>query len=517
MENRVLALIASFIAMFCVSMAYFMRKKSYYLLCQLLCILFLSVSYFFTLQFFAMIGLAVGFFRAITFFIYENKEKQASIYWSFLFSVLTILSYWIINFKILKTAQPLDILCLSALINLNNIIRVKMSKIVSVLDFGARGDGFHDDYQAIQSALHSGATEVRIPIGTYNVSQTLTVPSNVKVVAEKCAHLLLRGGKRKKRRDFLLSNDDTVGGNENIEIVGGIWDGCCMDPENDKPDLFDTNGYSGAVLNFCGVKGLKLLDLSVKNSTTFFIRISRIQDFFIENIDFSSDEFAYNQDGIHFGGNVRSGVVRNIRALTRGQTNDDMIALNADDCIERVENLDLSRDVIEDITFENIYAENCYTVVRLLSVTAPIRNIVIKNVYAGYRNYVINADSARYCRTPLFQEEDYPDGVGCVSNFLMENVVVHPVCENVANKNVAALPDPTYAIRIECLCKNLIVKDFRFTNNNSNLYAFLATNVTNTDITVDGNKYYLKAKQDKVLSKNFNQLTVNSQSLKEKI
>ena len=87
-----------------------------------------------------------------------------------------------------------------------------MSKIVSVLDFGAYGDGFHDDYQAIQSALHSGATEVHIPIGTYNISETLTVPSNVKVVAEKCAHLLLRGGKRKHRGDFLLSNDDTVGG-----------------------------------------------------------------------------------------------------------------------------------------------------------------------------------------------------------------------------------------------------------------------------------------------------------------
>ena len=385
-----------------------------------------------------------------------------------------------------------------------------MSKIVSVLDFGAYGDGFHDDYDAIQTALRSGATEVHIPIGTYNVSQTLTVPSNVKVVAEKCAHLLLRGGKRKQRGDFLLSNDDTVGGNENIEIVGGIWDGCCMDPENDKPDLFDVNGYSGAVLNFCGVKGLKLTDVSVKNSTTFFIRISRVEDFFIENIDFSSDEFAYNQDGIHFGGEVRRGLVRNIRALTRGQTNDDMIALNADDCVERVENFDLSRAVIEDITFENIYAESCYTVVRLLSVTAPIRNIVIKNVYAGYRNYVINADGARYCRTPLFKEEEYPVGVGCISNFVMENVVVHPVKEDVKNKNVAALFDPTYAIRLESLCKNFVVKDFRLTNSNSELYAFLATNVTDTDITVDGKEYSLKEKKDKALLKDFKQITVNS-------
>ena len=57
-------------------------------------------------------------------------------------------------------------------------------KIVSVLEFGAYGDGFHDDYEAIQTALHSGAQEVRIPIGTYNVSNTLTVPSNLRVVAD---------------------------------------------------------------------------------------------------------------------------------------------------------------------------------------------------------------------------------------------------------------------------------------------------------------------------------------------
>ena len=391
-----------------------------------------------------------------------------------------------------------------------------MLDTVSVLDFGAFGDGFHDDYHAIQSALHSGAREVHIPIGTYNISATLTVPSNVRVVADRCAHLLLRGNKRKKRGDFLLSNDNTVDGNENIEIVGGIWNGCCMDIENDKPDLFDRNGYSGAVLNFCGVKGLKIIDVSVKNSTTFFIRISCVEDFLIENIDFSSDEFAYNQDGIHFGGNVRHGVVRNIRALTRGQTNDDMIALNADDCVERVENFDLSRDAIEDITFENIYAENCYTVVRLLSVTAPIRNIVFRNVYAGYRNYVINADGARYCRTPLFKEDEYPVGVGYISNFVMENVVVHPVSENIENKNVAALSDPTYAIRIESLCQNFTIKNFNLTNDNSDLYALLATNLTDTGIVVDENKYYLKNKQDKVLLTNFNQLTVNSASLNEK-
>ena len=130
MENQTLALIASFIAMTFVVMAYFVKKKAYYLLFELLCIIFLVVSYFFTIQFFVMIGLAVGFFRTVTFFVYENKEKQAPIGWSFLYSGLTIASYFIVNFWILKTSQLLDILCLSSLVMYAFIFRIRNLKIV---------------------------------------------------------------------------------------------------------------------------------------------------------------------------------------------------------------------------------------------------------------------------------------------------------------------------------------------------------------------------------------------------
>ena len=92
--------------------------------------LILIISYFFTMQFFAMIGLAVGLFRTTTFFIYENKGKQAPIIWSFLFSFMTLLSYFVVNFVILQTAKPLDILCLLALIMYAFIFRIRNLKIV---------------------------------------------------------------------------------------------------------------------------------------------------------------------------------------------------------------------------------------------------------------------------------------------------------------------------------------------------------------------------------------------------
>ena len=130
MGDKELSLVASFIAMVFVILAYFVKRKGTYLLFQLLCIVFLIISYFFTKQFFVMIGLAVGLFRTLTFFLYESKEKNAPIVWSFLFSALTILSYVTVNLGILKTAQPLDMLCLSALVGYAFIFRIRNLKIV---------------------------------------------------------------------------------------------------------------------------------------------------------------------------------------------------------------------------------------------------------------------------------------------------------------------------------------------------------------------------------------------------
>lgn len=48
----------------------------------------------------------------------------------------------------------------------------KLREFVSVMDFGAVGDGVADDTAAIQAALVSGATEVYLPAGLYGVKST---------------------------------------------------------------------------------------------------------------------------------------------------------------------------------------------------------------------------------------------------------------------------------------------------------------------------------------------------------
>ena len=319
------------------------------------------------------------------------------------------------------------------------------------------------------------------------------------------------GGERRRRGDFLLTNSDTVGGNENISVIGGIWDGSNTSPENQKPALFDKNGYSGTLLNFVGVRGLLLRDAVLSNSVTYYTRLCRVENFVIENISFISDSFGVNQDGLHFGGGVRHGRVKNIRALSFGQTNDDMVALNADDSTERVENLDLTRDTIEDISFENIFTECCHTVVRILSVSARIRNIRFKNIYGGFRCNAVNADGARYCKTPLFAEEDYPDGVGRISDISFENFTCYPVF-SLPEGFGGTKPMKTAALNIEALMDNFRISGFKYIcdgEDKKKCPALRARNLCGEKITADGEEYRLAEKSDFVGLADFSELRID--------
>ena len=133
MENRTLALLVSFVAMVLVIASYFTRKKERFLLFQSLCIVFIIASYFFTVQFFAMVGLAVGLLRALVYYAYEKRERLAPLWVPILLTLLTLASYFTVNFAILKTSDPLDVICLVALVAYVFIFRVRNLKLVRFL------------------------------------------------------------------------------------------------------------------------------------------------------------------------------------------------------------------------------------------------------------------------------------------------------------------------------------------------------------------------------------------------
>ena len=133
MENQILALIASFIAMSFAVCSYFVKKKEMFLLFQSLCIIFLITSYFFTVQFFAMVGLFIGLVRVMIYYIYEKRGKLAPLYISFLLVLATLISYYVVNYKILNDSDPFDILCLLALTAYAFVFRIRDLKLVRFL------------------------------------------------------------------------------------------------------------------------------------------------------------------------------------------------------------------------------------------------------------------------------------------------------------------------------------------------------------------------------------------------
>jgi len=292
---------------------------------------------------------------------------------------------------------------------------------VNVLSFRSGGDDFA---ATMQQALDSGEGILYLPAGEYRADRSLKIRSNTTLMLEDGARITAGDGACRKRGDFLLMNAPEESGSENITIIGGVWDGNYR--ANPKSAMYDENGYSGAMFNFMGVQGLTLRGLHLRNAAGYFTRFARLNGFIIEDIQFSHEVNMPNNDGIHLAGFCENGVIRRIHCLTRGTTRDDLIALNADDCVTRTENRDLCRGFIRNVLIEDLYAEMCHCFVRLLSVTAEISSIFIRDVRGGCRSNAVNLDAARYCRAPLIDPADpaYTRGVGNIRNVTIEGMAV---------------------------------------------------------------------------------------------
>jgi polygalacturonase len=200
---------------------------------------------------------------------------------------------------------------------------------VNVKQSGAIGDGAADDTAAIQSALNGGQRTVIIPAGTYKISNTLKLDSGTTIQADARAIIRLADHADNDVGLFVLANRDFTAGNIDITVDGGIWDGNNEHNARGRPEQMPC--YTGAALNFINVRRLTLRNLTVRNPDAYAIRACHLGDFVIEKIGFDFSVTRPNQDGVHLDGFCERGVIRNLRALSPYATNDDMVALNADD------------------------------------------------------------------------------------------------------------------------------------------------------------------------------------------
>lgn len=260
---------------------------------------------------------------------------------------------------------------------------------VDVKTLGAVGDGVADDTAAIQKALdQAGPRKVVIPAGTYRISDTLVIGGKTHLSLAPETTIVLAAGSVKDELSFMIRNRHMGNGDTDIIVEGGLWD--YNNAGNTRGREGDPHGCTGAAMNFVQVQNLHLRNLVIKNPDAFSVRLCAVTDFLVEDIGLDQTARRKNQDGIHVGGFCERGVVRRIKALTSPATNDDMIALNADDDVERVINLGMRRGPIRDILVEEIEAKDAYTFVRLLSTTQPIERIRIRKVTGGCSAHGLN-------------------------------------------------------------------------------------------------------------------------------
>jgi hypothetical protein len=317
---------------------------------------------------------------------------------------------------------------------------------VDVKQYGATGDGVADDTLAMQTALNGGRRTVVIPAGTYKISNTLKLDSGTTIRADPKAIVRLADHAGNDVGLFLLTNRDFAAGNTDITVDGGIWDGNNEHNARGEPDRMPC--YTGVALNFVNVRHLTLRNLTVRNPDAYAIRACKLSDFTMENIGFDFRVTRPNQDGVHLNGFCARGVIRNLRALSRYATNDDMVALNADDGsgAEYVFQQGMVSGPIRDILVERLRAESAFTFVRLLSHRELIENVTIRDVVGGCRFYAVNMDRWRF-----------PAGGGNIRNVTLRDFTIRKMPDNFSKQ---ARPGERPLIHIQSAVQGFRIENF---------------------------------------------------------
>jgi hypothetical protein len=261
------------------------------------------------------------------------------------------------------------------------------------------GNGVSDDTGAIQALLDSRASVVYLPPPAqhYVISKSLRIHSNQTLRLDPFTVIRLAD----KANDYMLTNADLDEGNKNIVISGGIWDGNNKGVDHAAGDRNGTHPrdfFIGSLFLLMYVENLHIENLTVKDPEKFGIHVAACRKFTVENIVFDYNAHEHNMDGIHLQGGCSEGRISNIK----GNTYDDMIALNADDG----EYWEVTKGAITDIQIDGVWATDCFRAVRFLSTGTPVKRISISNIFGSYYTNVI---AFTHWRLDLFEQPRFED------------------------------------------------------------------------------------------------------------
>ena len=250
------------------------------------------------------------------------------------------------------------------------------------------GDGIHDDTLALQQMLDKTGVVTLDRPGTYLITKTLIIHSNTRFILSPGAKLFAAP----ISRCALIENEHFAGGgrDENIEIVGGIWDGNCdemgliaeYESEHRLDDPYSPSLFKGKLIRFAHIDRIVLMRMTVKNPVSYGIQIADVYGFVVRDIFFDYNWHFGTTDGVHINGPAYDGVIENLG----GTTNDDLVSLTTYD----EPHAEVSIGDIENVCIRNLTARNGYSGVRLLSgENCYLKAVRIDGLYGTYRHHAV--------------------------------------------------------------------------------------------------------------------------------
>lgn len=242
---------------------------------------------------------------------------------------------------------------------------------------------FSNKTDELQRLLDAGHGRIVLPDGQYLISRPLLISDHTTLVCSPRMHLKLADG---ANCPIIKNRDKGREMSRGITIEGGVWDGNNLNQQRDQPRdeairtfsaSMNLPGFYPPLMSFTYVEDFSLRGVTLKDPEAFAVQITAANRFTVTNVTFDFNMKRPNMDGIHVNGFARDGYINNIK----GSTNDDLVALNSDEGGFACDNCD-----IENIIIDGLYGgDNGYTAVRLLSRTAKLNNIVIRNIFGAYR------------------------------------------------------------------------------------------------------------------------------------
>ncbi|RYE67017.1 MAG: hypothetical protein EOO81_10900, partial [Oxalobacteraceae bacterium] len=184
----------------------------------------------------------------------------------------------------------------------------KLSDMLSVKDFGAKGDFSTDDTTAIRNALAAAAASgprgktVFMPAGIYNVSGTITIPAYVRLVGAGKASTLIRCTVAGTVVDPIVLLPNGFSGIQGVGVVYSdlqATQGTCLlstGSNNSLEDFMVSAGYVGfqwhtgsaTVCEDFQILDCKRIGLLIGNSITGFSNDLFISNFLIITADLAN-------------------------------------------------------------------------------------------------------------------------------------------------------------------------------------------------------------------------------------